>query len=255
MGAQEEVVKRGREEVRGQLKEKKRKVGPELGGDGSSRRQINDDQEGRGQGAERESEGDGKKRSRTAGATSARSKDRGVAATSQRSVTSDQGVSSTSQGGGRRTEASEIQMEMEIDMKLKDGRCATTKYRVGCLTTMQSVVKRVGKLTVNLFLVLVTVGDQNMNKKYLTKLQVAAKMEQEVHKVSLKTPSRGCFLLVSTFGLLESRTWISLPHTCSGDVVQGSHPGARSKPCSELWGVQAYRSSAWDGAIVPQIIW
>ena len=145
MGAQEEVVKRGREEVRGQLKEKKRKVGPELGGDGSTRRQINDDQEGRGQWGERESEGDGKKRSRTVGGAST-SKDRGVAATAQRSVTSGPGVSSTSEGGGRRTEASEIQIEMEIDMKLKDGRCATTKYRVGCLTRMQSVVKRVGKL-------------------------------------------------------------------------------------------------------------
>ena len=90
----------------------RRKVVREEGGDGSSRSRTS---------GERESEGDGKKRSRTAGATSARSKDRGVAATSQRSVTSDQGVSSTSQGGGRRTEASEIQMEMEIDMKLKDG--------------------------------------------------------------------------------------------------------------------------------------
>jgi len=147
MGAQENVVRRGREEVRGQPKEKRRKVVGEEGGVGSSRSRTS---------GERESEGDGKKRSRTAGATSARSKDRGVAATSQRSVTSDQGVSSTSQGGGRRTEASEIQMEMEIDMKLKDGRCATTKYRVGCLTTMQSVIKR-----------------------------VAAKMEQEVHKVTL----------------------------------------------------------------------
>jgi len=146
MGAQENVVRRGREEVRGQPKEKRRKVVGEEGGDGSSRSRTS---------GERESEGDGKKRSRTAGATSARSKGRGVAATS-RSVTSDQGVSSTSKGGGRRTEASEIQMEMEIDMKLKDGRCATTKYRVGCLTTMQSVVKR-----------------------------VAAKMEQEVHKVML----------------------------------------------------------------------
>ena len=146
MVAQENVVGRGREEVRGQPKEKRRKVVGEEGGDGSSRSRTSGDQVARKQRGERESEGDGKKRSRTAGATSARSKDRGAAATSQRSVTSDQGVSSTSQGGGRRTEASEIQMEMEIDMKLKDGRCATTKYRVGCLTTMQSVVKRVGKL-------------------------------------------------------------------------------------------------------------
>ena len=138
MVAQENVVGRGREEVRGQPKEKRRKVVGEEGGGGSSRSRAS---------GERESEGDGKKRSRTAGATSARSKGRGVAATTQRSLTSDQGGSSTSQGGGRRTEASEIQMEMEIDMKLKDGRCATTKYRVGCLTTMQSVVKRVGNPT------------------------------------------------------------------------------------------------------------
>ena len=146
MGAQEKVVRRGREEVRGQPKEKRRKVVGEEEGDRRSRSQTSGAREARAQLGERESEGDGKNRSRTAGATSARSKDRVVAATSQRSVTSDQGVSSTSQGGGRRTEASEIQMEMEIDMKLKDGRCATTKYRVGCLTTMQSVVKRVGTL-------------------------------------------------------------------------------------------------------------
>jgi len=155
MGAQEKVVRRGREEVRGQPKEKRRKVVGEEGGGGRSRSLTSGAREARAQLGERESEGDGKNRSRTAGATSARSKGRGVAATS-RSVTSDQGVSSTSKGGGRRTEASDIQMEMEIDMKLKDGRCATTKYRVGCLTTMQSVVKR-----------------------------VAAKMEQEVHKVRL----------------------------------------------------------------------
>ena len=122
--------------MRGQPKEKRRKVVGEEGGVGSSRSRTS---------GERESEGDGKKRSRTVGGAST-SKDRGVAATAQRSVTSGPGVSSTSEGGGRRTEASEIQMEMEIDMKLKDGRCATTKYRVGCLTRMQSVVKRVGKL-------------------------------------------------------------------------------------------------------------
>ena len=146
MGAQEKVVRRGREEGRGQPKEKRRKVVGEEGGGGRSRSLTSGAREARAQLGERESEGDGKNRSRTAGATSARSKDRGVAATAKRSVTSDQGVSSTSKGGGRRTEASDIQMEMEIDMKLKDGRCATTKYRVGCLTTMQSVVKRVGKL-------------------------------------------------------------------------------------------------------------
>ena len=142
-------MRRGREEVRGP-EEKRRKVALGEGGDGSSRSRT-EAQEARQQrgergvalGGERESGEVGKNRSQTSGgsegATSARSKER-------RSVTSDQGVSSTSQGGGRRTEASEIQMEMEIDMKLKDGRYATTKYRVGCLTSMQSVVKKVGKL-------------------------------------------------------------------------------------------------------------
>lgn len=140
-----EVV--AREEVSGQPKEKRRKVVPEEG-DVSSRSPPTRQQWGKNEG--------GKSRSQTAGGdTSARKKASEEGATAQRSVTSHQGAS-TSQGRGQRTDASEIKMEVDVLMKLKNGGSAITKYRVGCLTPMQSVIKK-----------------------------VAAKMEEEVHKVRL----------------------------------------------------------------------
>ena len=156
-----EVGKRGREEVREQSK------GGRSRGDGSGRSQtavalvegrpkekkqrgelwVSLGEEGKGVGG-RDIGRDGSGRSETARAqqesTSARSKAREVAPSAQRSATSNQGVSSTSQGSRQRTDASEIKMEMEIEMKLKDGRSATTKYRVSCLTAMQSVINKVG---------------------------------------------------------------------------------------------------------------
>ena len=161
MGAKEEVGRGGREEASGQPKEKRRKVLPEEG-DARSRSLASGAQEAREQTKTRQQwgekevplGGDGKSRSRTAGGdASARRKASDEGTTAQRLVTSDQGASSTSQGRGhgQRTDASEIKMEMDINMQLKDGRCATTKYRVGCLTPMQSVIKKVGKLPVVTF--------------------------------------------------------------------------------------------------------
>merc|ERR1712181_93103 len=69
--------------------------------------------------------------------------------------------SSTSQGGRQRTDASDIKMEMDIEMKLRDGRSAVTKYSVSCLTSMQSVINK-----------------------------VAAKMEQEAKEVRLYMGAR-----------------------------------------------------------------
>ena len=158
-----EVGKRGREEVREQAKVLGK--GGRSREDGSGRSQtavavvegrpkekrqrgelwvwLGEDGEGVGG---REVGRDGSGRSLTAGtqeSTSACIKAREVAPSAQRSATSNQGVSSTSQGSRQRTDASEIKMEMEIEMKLKDGRSATTKYRVSCLTAMQSVINKV----------------------------------------------------------------------------------------------------------------
>ena len=159
-----EVGKRGREEVREQSKGLGK--GGRSMGDGSGKRQtavalvegrpkekkqkgelwVSLGEDGKGVGG-RDIGRDGSGRGETAGAqqesTSARSKAREVAPSAQRSATSNQGVSSTSQGSRQRTDASEIKMEMEIEMKLKDGRSATTKYRVSCLTAMQSVINKV----------------------------------------------------------------------------------------------------------------
>jgi len=130
----------------GQPKEKRRKVDVPEEEDGSSRSPTN--------GAREQAK---TSRSQTAGGdTSARRKASEEGATAQRSVTSYQGASSPSQGRGQRIDASKIKMEMDVQMTLKDGRIATTKYRVGCLTPMQSVIKK-----------------------------VAAKLEEEVDKVRL----------------------------------------------------------------------
>ena len=138
-----ECVQRvAREEVSGQPKEKRRKVVPEEG-DVSSRSPPTRQQWGKNEG--------GKSRSQTAGGdTSARKKASEEGATAQRSVTSHQGAS-TSQGRGQRTDASEIKVEVDVLMKLKNGGSAITKYRVGCLTPMQSVIKKVSKLSVVTF--------------------------------------------------------------------------------------------------------
>ena len=76
-----------------------------------------------------------------------------------------------------------------------------------------------------------------MNGKKLAKFQVAVKMEQDIHKVSVKIPWYFRF---------------DLPHTWPGEVVYGDYSGARSKTCCELRGKQAYRPSAWNGV---KVIW
>ena len=93
------------------------------------KRQRHEHGDGKGVGG-RELGNDGSGRSQTS--TSGSNKPRGVA---QRS--------STSQGGRQRTDASDIKMEMDIEMKLRDGRSAITKYSVSCLTPMQSVINKV----------------------------------------------------------------------------------------------------------------
>ena len=83
--------------------------------------------------------------------SSSRSAEREVAPV-QRSVTTNQratgkdGASSSSRRDGARSD--DFKVEMEVEMRLMDGRMATTKYRVGAYTLMRSVIVKVESLLI-----------------------------------------------------------------------------------------------------------
>ena len=97
-------------------------------------------------------------------------------ATSNQSATGD-GASSSSQQNGERLADSKV--EMEIDMILRDGRVATTKYKVNSLTCMRSVMLKVENSSLCKLLVQVFFCAIPMKTYY----QVAAKMGKDINEV------------------------------------------------------------------------
>ena len=97
-------------------------------------------------------------------------------ATSNQSATGD-GASSSSQQNGERLADSKV--EMEIDMILRDGRVATTKYKVNSLTCMRSVMLKVENSSLCKLLVQVFFCAIPMK----TYCQVAAKMGKDINEV------------------------------------------------------------------------
>ena len=97
-------------------------------------------------------------------------------ATSNQSATGD-GASSSSQQNGERLADSKV--EMEIDMILRDGRVATTKYKVNSLTCMRSVMLKVENSSLCKLLVQVFFCAIPMKTYH----QVAAKMGKDINEV------------------------------------------------------------------------
>ena len=97
-------------------------------------------------------------------------------ATSNQSATGD-GASSSSRQNGERLDDSKV--EMEIDMILRDGRVATTKYKVNSLTCMRSVMLKVENSSLCKLLVQVFFCAIPMKTYY----QVAAKMGKDINEV------------------------------------------------------------------------
>ena len=97
-------------------------------------------------------------------------------ATSNQSATGD-GASSSSRQNGERLDHSKV--EMEIDMILRDGRVATTKYKVNSLTCMRSVMLKVENSSLCKLLVQVFFCAIPMKTYY----QVAAKMGKDINEV------------------------------------------------------------------------
>ena len=97
-------------------------------------------------------------------------------ATSNQSATGD-GASSSSRQNGERLDHSKV--EMEIDMILRDGRVATTKYKVNSLTCMRSVMLKVENSSLCKLLVQVFICAIPMK----TYCQVAAKMGKDINEV------------------------------------------------------------------------
>ena len=124
----------------------------------------------------------GGSRSLTMGYSGSTSSSRKEATPVQRSATSNQsatgdGASSSIQQNGERLADSKV--EMEIDMILRDGRVATTKYKVNSLTCMRSVMLKVENSSLCKLLVQVFFCAIPMKTYY----QVAAKMGKDINEV------------------------------------------------------------------------